>query len=117
MIKINKKLKNQKMAETKSQKRTKKEITAKSDLTQSYSRSKKCVARKHVIAKLTNLKKGHQIFLPIVRHDKTLYSESPHYFVLLIPRGDGKSPTVNPCDHLSHFQRVLAIGKQRYQAV
>ena len=41
MIKINKKLKNQKMAETKSQKRTKKEITAKSDLTRSYSRSKK----------------------------------------------------------------------------
>ena len=60
MIKINKKLKNQKMAETKSQKRTKKEITAKSDLTQSYSRSKKmrcsqtCNSKAHKLEKRTS---------------------------------------------------------------
>ena len=77
MIRINKKLKISKDGRNKiTEENKKKEITAKSDLTQLYSRSKKCVARKHVIAKLTNLKKGHQIFLPIVRHDKTFHTGS-----------------------------------------
>ena len=43
---------------------------------------------------------------------------SPFGFGLLIPRGvDGKSPAVNPRDHLGYFKRVLLVGEQRSQIV
>ena len=83
---------------------------------------KKYDAQKHVIEKPTNLKKGIHINISPhhAKQSNTIFRESSRLCVsdsswwLDV---DEKSPAVNSCDHLGHFQRVLLIGKQRSQIV